>query len=380
MSEYQYYEFVAVDRPLDERQLDQLRALSTRADITPTSLVNTYQWGSFRGDPRALMEQYFDAFLYLANWGTRELMLRVPARLLSLETAQRYCIGDSVSAWTSGEYVLVQVTTENEEGDVEWGGEGVLTSILPVRSALMSGDLRGLYLIWLACVQAGAVDDDDDLVEPDDDVVEPPVPPGLGALSGSLRSMAEFLRIDPDLLAVAATASRPEALSSTDAGLATWVEQLSAQERDALLLGLLRGDDRHLRAESLRRARPSGDGVESGSRTAGALWAAAQARRRAREQAERDRLDRAAVERNRRAAATGDQRLAALAAEGERAWQRVDVHIAATKAAEYDVAVALLQDLRAIWEDAELRRRVDVLRAMHRNKPAFMQRLDRAGL
>ncbi|MGH3914955.1 MAG: hypothetical protein ACRDTC_16340 [Pseudonocardiaceae bacterium] len=39
MSEYQYYEFLAVDRPLDERQVDELRTLSTRARITPTNLV-----------------------------------------------------------------------------------------------------------------------------------------------------------------------------------------------------------------------------------------------------------------------------------------------------------------------------------------------------
>jgi hypothetical protein len=35
--EYQYYEFVAIDRPLDERQLGEVRGLSTRARITPTS-------------------------------------------------------------------------------------------------------------------------------------------------------------------------------------------------------------------------------------------------------------------------------------------------------------------------------------------------------
>jgi hypothetical protein len=80
VSEYQYYEFAAVDRPLGARDLDALRGLSTRAHITPTSLVNTYQWGSFKGDPRRLVERYFDAFLYLANWGTRELMMRLPVR------------------------------------------------------------------------------------------------------------------------------------------------------------------------------------------------------------------------------------------------------------------------------------------------------------
>ena len=82
MSEYQYYEFTAVDRPLGARELDTLRGLSTRAHITPTSFVNTYEWGNFKGDPRRLMERYFDAFLYLSNWGTRELIVRLPARLV----------------------------------------------------------------------------------------------------------------------------------------------------------------------------------------------------------------------------------------------------------------------------------------------------------
>ena len=58
MSEYQYYEFCAIDRPLDARQQRELRALSTRARITSTRLVNTYRWGDFKGDPRLLMSRY----------------------------------------------------------------------------------------------------------------------------------------------------------------------------------------------------------------------------------------------------------------------------------------------------------------------------------
>jgi hypothetical protein len=49
MSEYLYYEFLAVDRALDAHQVDEVRALSTRATITPTSFVNTYHWGDFHG-------------------------------------------------------------------------------------------------------------------------------------------------------------------------------------------------------------------------------------------------------------------------------------------------------------------------------------------
>ena len=33
------------------------------------------------------MEQYFDAFLYFANWGSRRFMLRLPIKLLDPKTA-----------------------------------------------------------------------------------------------------------------------------------------------------------------------------------------------------------------------------------------------------------------------------------------------------
>ena len=56
MSEYQYYEFQAVDRPLTSAQQRELRALSTRARITTTSFVNHYEWGDFKGNPARLME------------------------------------------------------------------------------------------------------------------------------------------------------------------------------------------------------------------------------------------------------------------------------------------------------------------------------------
>ncbi len=61
MSEYQYYEFLALDRPLDDRQQAEVRSLSTRAAITATSFINEYHWGNFRGDPNRMRERYYDA-------------------------------------------------------------------------------------------------------------------------------------------------------------------------------------------------------------------------------------------------------------------------------------------------------------------------------
>jgi hypothetical protein len=57
MSEYQYYEFQAIDKPLTEKDMQALRNLSTRARITPTSFVNEYNWGDLKGNPLKLVER-----------------------------------------------------------------------------------------------------------------------------------------------------------------------------------------------------------------------------------------------------------------------------------------------------------------------------------
>ena len=380
MAEYQYYEFLAIDRPLDARQLAELRALSTRARISPSRFVNTYQWGDFRGDPRALMTQYFDAFLYTANWGTRRLMLRLPSRLLDTSTARRYCHTDSASAWAAGKIVILDLSREDQDGsweDEEYGEES-LGSIIPARAELATGDLRLLYLAWLLSVESGELADDD---------AEPPIPPGMAALNAPLRSLADFLRLDEDLIAVAAKASEERKDSSpSPQELKRWVAVLPARERDALLIRLVLGDDVHLRAELLRRSHgESTDGPHLREpRTVAELRDAAAARR-----VERERL--AAIERARKrarrehdAALARDKRLEELALHEEQAWGQVDASIETRKSVGYDSAVELLSDLRAVSErkgrqEAFVRRFAE-LREQHLKKSSLLERFDRAGL
>ncbi|MGH8564248.1 MAG: hypothetical protein ACREXW_09210 [Gammaproteobacteria bacterium] len=50
MSEYQYYEFQAIDRPLTDREVSTLRNYSSRATITSTRFMNRYSYGSFKGN------------------------------------------------------------------------------------------------------------------------------------------------------------------------------------------------------------------------------------------------------------------------------------------------------------------------------------------
>jgi hypothetical protein len=62
-------------------------------------------YGDFRGDPEKLMERYFDAFCYLANWGTRRLMFRFPHAFLDAEAASRYRHTDVASVIATDEHV-----------------------------------------------------------------------------------------------------------------------------------------------------------------------------------------------------------------------------------------------------------------------------------
>lgn len=195
MSEYQYYEFQAIDRPLIAKEMEELRSYSTRARITPTSFINDYSWGSFKGNEDAWMEKYFDAFLYLANWGTHILKLRLPVRLLDTKIARSYCIGEHASVHEKSGKVILTFVSEDEEGGHWVEGDGHLSSLITVRTDLGRGDRRALYLGWLLCAQSGDLDDDD---------LEPPVPAGLAKLSASLESLAEFLRIDNEAIVLLA--------------------------------------------------------------------------------------------------------------------------------------------------------------------------------
>jgi hypothetical protein len=384
VSEYQYYEFVAIDRSLTQDEQAELRAISTRALITPTSFVNHYEWGDLKSDPRRLVECCFDAFLYLANWGTRRLMFRLPAEVLgSPATAvlERYLVGDYSTAWTTGGHAIIDLSTGDDYGEYadDWlDGSGLLASIVPVRGELMAGDMRLLYLAWLLAVLTGEVDEDE---------IEPPVPPGLGRLSAALRMVVDFLRIDPDLIAVAAERSAGAGVDDTLAELPDWLAQLPEESKDALLLRVAQGDGPKVRAELLAGCRrnnvPFGAG-EEGGRTAGELLAYARGRREDRQRAARDEAARRSAECRRAAERARKAHLTELAARQAQAWKEVTELVERRTAADYDVAAALLADLAEVCRREGtievFADRVAQLRRKQRRKISFIQRLDRLGV
>src|SRR6266481_2088225 len=78
MSEYQYIAFRAIDSPVSEKNLEYMRRQSTRAEITPWSFDNEYQYGDFRGDAVEMLRRGYDLHLHYANFGIRKLLIRLP--------------------------------------------------------------------------------------------------------------------------------------------------------------------------------------------------------------------------------------------------------------------------------------------------------------
>ena len=82
MSGYQYYEFQAIDRPLTAGERKEVSSWSSRTEATATQATFVYHYGDFPEDQREVVEKYFEAMLYVSNWGTRQLLFRFPRAIV----------------------------------------------------------------------------------------------------------------------------------------------------------------------------------------------------------------------------------------------------------------------------------------------------------
>lgn len=379
MSEYQYYEFNAVDKPLNEKEMRALRNISSRARITPTSFVNEYNWGDFKGKPLKLVEKYFDAFLYVANWGTHWFMLKVPRQLVDVDLANQYCISESAVIHEKGDHIIFEFASESD--DYEWEeGEGWLSSLISLRADILNGDYRSLYLAWLFCAQMGEMDDE----EP-----EPPVPPNLADLNAPLQSFVDFMRIDNDLTAVATENSISESRKTDPKALKAWIQHLPASEKDDLLIRLIEAPNAHLGAELLQRfkqtvstkanSKPGKHLRNVEDLISKAETYAAERKRRAAEQKAREQ-----AMKNKEKALAREKYLKSLAGQENRIWYKVDKLIDSKQPKKYDEAVTLLVDLRDLnktaGKETAFNKKLKTICDNHHRKVSFLNRLRKAGL
>jgi len=228
MSEYQYYYFEAIDKPLTDQQQKELRAISTRAQINSRRFENEYNWGDLKADPEKLLKKYFDVHLYYANYGTRTIMFKVPANTVDLSLIEQYNNGETVRVTKSGSHVIVDMTADSEDEEEWWEESQKVSKYVSFRDDIMGGDYRCLYIAWLAGYNERPRKK------------TPPIPPGMKKLSGTLRAFVDFMYLDEKKLQAAIeSANDKEPPEPTLKEIKDWVENLPDKDRQKVLIDLL---------------------------------------------------------------------------------------------------------------------------------------------
>jgi len=190
------------------------------------------------------MQRYFDAHVYVANWMTAIFMLRLPIEALPKETATAMpYILDFKATKT---HCVITWSLEESDNYDRFGmedGRGWMVRLAPVRDELLRGDIRSLYIGWLAAVTGEMMDDDE---------MEPLSVSRLGSLTSAQQALAEFLEVDPDLLAgvgMGSPAAQSEEISEKD--MDRWIDALPRNEVKAVSKQLLEGKV-HLAERSIK--------------------------------------------------------------------------------------------------------------------------------
>ena len=370
MSEYQYYEFQAIDRPLTQEERAAICELSSRVKPTATTASFNYSYGNFRGDPKQVLARYFDIMYYITNWGTQQLMFRFPTSLINRETIELYCIDNYISLSFAGDWAILDWEFSQEEGFNDWiEGEGILSELIGLRQEILQQDYRGLYLAWLK-----AIDLSEGYIDIDKTQLEPPLPPGLGQLSAAQKAFTEIFELDEHLLNVACASSGKLTTISEQ----TWqqaISQLSASERQDFLLRLAKGEH-NLSAkfkQKLSQLIPTSPASNQLRRTIQELLEAAaeegkKAEKRRQQEVEAKRIE----------------ELQTLAKREAQVWQQVESLIQKAQSKSYDEAVKLLVKLRDLAEYQNrlpvFQERLNRIYEQYSNRSGLKRRLQEVGL
>ena len=253
MSEYQYIEFRAVDRPLTDNELAYAGKQSSRAEFSRWSFTNEYHYSDFRGNVDGMLRHGYDVFLHYANYGIRTIKIRLPHGLPFAKKIWSKFIDSDLLKWKPdpiGKAGILVLDPFHEPLDEYWEFDDCLSGVIAVRERLMAGDLRALYLLWL-CV---ASDENFDPLE----TIEPPVPCALQAFDVNLDSLFSFYDVDPLIVDAAASGEEnqqqqpliPVVLSPAQR-IAPWLKTLSVKQAKDYLKQLLVGDTMAIKAETL---------------------------------------------------------------------------------------------------------------------------------
>jgi hypothetical protein len=386
MSEYQRYEFMTIDRPLTRAQLDAVNGLSSHIEASSTHALIEYHWGDFKHNPIEVLHQFFDGFLYWANWGSPQLALRFPHGALPLDLIADYDLDDFVTFIQHADYDILDIHF-GELGPPDAWTAYELGSFIAIRDELMEGDLRALYIAWLATQRMlGSYDEEEDEYREESDEEEEnddegeddevigalPVPPGLSKLTEAQQALADLLQVPQELLVAAAQHSNT-AMPSSEDDFVAWIELLPQARRNDYLLRLAHNESglsrllvkelRELGQSKTKATPPRGEYV-----TYATLLSESDAIKvkLQREQREQEQLAR-------------QRHLQAMRDQQDKYWQQADLAVGRGSGAGYDEDVGILVELREVAnhfkELEEFQERFRAWVRPHLRRPAFIKRL-----
>lgn len=365
MSEYQYYEFQTIDRPLNKDERETISQLSSRVEPTSTKAVFTYSYGDFPAAPQDVVAEYFDAMYYVANWGTQQLMFRFPESLIDLQQIQPYCIEDCISILNKGNYAILDICFNIEEGFGWIEGDGDLTEVINLRNDILQQDYRMLYLAWLKAIT---------LQDIDEQTYEPPVSPGLNKLSSSLNAFIELFGVNEYLVKTAAkTSSKAKSISDE-----TWwqaITQIPKEECDRILFQLVK-EEPNLAIkfkQKISKQITSSQLENTSSRTILQLFKTAQQEEKETKQIQPQEAEAQKIEELKR-----------FASQEAQAWLEIERLLVVAQAKPYEEAVKLLIKLRDLSlyqnKQAEFQRRLNHIYEKYSRRVGLIRRLKNAGL
>ena len=236
MSEYHFYEFRAIDKPLSKEDKAKIGSWSSRTNPSDTGAIFTYSYGSFPKDLITVTEKYFDAMFLINNLGTTRLIFKFPRALLKTDRIRQYCSENGLEIIEKSDFILLDIAYSEEDGGGNWiEGEGWLSSLISLRNDIINEDYRCLYLIWLKDSISSYEGGWGNFVSGD---YEPKVPDGLNDLNDALQDFVDIFQINKDCIIAAAENSNFQN-PGRPIDLALYLDKLSENEKQDYLNRLL---------------------------------------------------------------------------------------------------------------------------------------------
>lgn len=345
MSYFELYDFRAIDRPLTAAERKTISGWSSRTEASSHRAVFTYSHSSLGYDEHKAMLRYFDFLGWIDTGGGRRIAFRFPKDQIDLEAIRSFFSENYY--YFNKDYVVVDISINNDELAYGWIEDDAdfFSDILPLRKAILRGDYRCLYLLWLhLCDVEYGFDSDEE-----DDIPTPPIPPNLSELDESLQALVRFFEIDELLIKAAAEQSpRLSIANEEEADEATIRARIAALPdavKNDLLYALYRDEESVAGALCRKTVSPPvrANVVGGGFSGAGASPAPIFQRREVLRR-EKAAADAAAKERERL------KRIEITQATEAEHWSSVLWNIEQRKPKHYDAAVELLKLLKELYE------------------------------